>query len=435
MEHNASVGASEWQIRKVAIMSTGSEILQGQYADSNARYIAEQLTLAGLTVAVIAAAPDDAAAIERVVRFCADQADLIICTGGLGPTRDDLNRFVFEKLFGASLERDETAVESMRQRFLTRGYGEMPAANKVQALLPRGCTPFYNQWGTAPGFLIRPNRDAPIGRCGLLALPGPPREMVPMFEAVAMPALRPFLPENAVTGIRTVHTFGQAESYIGALVADMFCPLPGVVFSILAKPHGVDLRICATAPSEVELNFRLDSLESEVRQRLGEECIYGLDDTTLAAAVGNLLKANSSWVTTAESCTGGLVAQLLTTIEGSSAYVGECHVTYSNEAKMRVLGVQSETLEQHGAVSAECAVEMAEGARRVSGADYAISVTGIAGPGGGSDTKPVGLVYISVAGPRRTVTIKNQFLGDRDSNREQSALVALNTLRLELLRA
>lgn len=425
---------THWKIQRVAIMSTGSEILQGQYADSNARYIAERLTLAGVKIVAIAAAPDDASAIERVARFCADQADLVICTGGLGPTRDDLNRFVFEKLFGAPLKRDEQAVESMRQRFRARGDGEMPVANKVQALLPEGCVPFYNRWGTAPGFLVYPSAEASIKNCGLLALPGPPGEMIPMLETLALPALKTHLPTSAVTGIRTVHTFGQPESYVGMMVADMFCSIPGIVFSILAKPHGVDLRICATTHSEAELSFRLDSLESEIRQRLGDDCIYGLNDTTMAAAVGDLLKAHSAWVTTAESCTGGLVAQLLTAVEGSSAYVGECHVTYSNDAKMRILGVRPETLEHHGAVSAECAVEMAEGARRVSGADYAISVTGIAGPGGGSDAKPVGLVYISVAGPRRTITLKNQFLGDRGANREQSALVALNALRLELLR-
>ncbi len=422
-----------WIINRVALLSTGSEILQGQYADSNARFLAETLTLSGIAVTTIIAAPDDPQAIEHALRFAATNADLVICTGGLGPTLDDVNRFVFERVFNRKLLRDETAIQAMGRRFLTRGKGPMPETNEVQALLPDGCSPFYNRWGTAPGFLIYPTGTGDLPHCGLLALPGPPSEMMPMFNELAMPVLQKYLPAGRIGGIRTIHTYGHAESQIGALVADLFQPSPGIEFSILAKQHGVDLRVCAVGTSQQEIDARLNEYEQLIRSRLQPEMIYGLNDDTLASAVGALLKKANAWVTTAESCTGGMVAQMLTEIPGSSAYVGECHVTYSNEAKTRVLGVKAKTLDTVGAVSEQVAIEMAEGARQVSGAGYAISVTGIAGPGGSKADKPVGLVYISVAGPRGTTTTKNHFLEDRAGNRRQSAQTALNMLRLALL--
>lgn len=428
------MSGSQWSIRRVALMSTGSEILQGQYADSNARYLAEKLTLRGVQCISIAAAPDDPAAIERVLLFSAANADLVICTGGLGPTKDDVNRFVFERVLGRKLRRDEGAIESMKLRFKTRGWGEMPSSNEVQALLPEDSIPLYNEWGTAPGFLALPIGTGSMARCGLLALPGPPGEMKPMFEQLALPVLRDYLPAGS-GAIRTIHTYGMGESRVGQMVEDMFAPQPQMDFTILAKRHGVDLRICAYGENNLVVQSRIQYIEKAVLKRVTPEIVYGTDDETIAHAVGVLLKSRGAWVTTAESCTGGMIAEMLTDVPGSSEYVGECHVTYSNAAKMRVLGVKEETLKQYGAVSHETAMEMAEGARRVSGADYAISVTGVAGPGGGSNDKPVGLVYIGIASPRGTTVSRQQFMGDRSSNREQSARVALNLLRLELLKA
>lgn len=423
----------QWRIHRVGLLSTGSEILQGQYADTNAQFLAEKLTLAGVQVVTIVAAPDDETAIEQSLKFAGESTDLVICTGGLGPTQDDVNRFVFARVFQTELVRDENAVQQMSRRFLTRGQGRMPEANEVQAMLPRNCIPFYNRWGTAPGFLLRPAGGGELGHCGLLALPGPPSEMVPMWNEAAWPALQPYLTAGRVGAIRTIHTFGYPESHIGTLVADLFARQPGVEFSILAKRHGVDLRICATGETHSEVQNRLTHYEEKVKRLLEPRMVYGLDDEMLSHVVGAQLKARSAWVTTAESCTGGLVAQMLTDVAGSSAYVGECHVTYSNEAKVRVLGVRKDTLDAVGAVSHDVAVEMAEGARRVSGADFAVSITGIAGPGGGTDEKPVGLTYISVAGPGGTTTSKNIFMGDRSGIRNQAALTALNMLRLILL--
>ncbi len=427
-------GLVDWRIRRVALLSTGSEILQGQYADSNARFLAEKLTLAGLEVVSITAAPDNAAAVKRAINFSAAGAELIVCTGGLGPTDDDVNRWVFENAFKVALKRDEKAVEQMGRRFLTRGRGPMPEANEVQALLPEGCIPFYNKWGTAPGFFLPPTGKGELGHCGLMALPGPPTEMIPMFETLAMPLLKNYVGGERLGAIRTIHTFGHPESHVGTLVAELFTPTPGVEFTILAKRHGVDLRICATGADASVVNARLDAYEKRVRSKLHAEMIYGVDDDTLAVAVGRLLKKKQAWVTTAESCTGGMVAQMLTDVAGSSAYVGECHVTYSNSAKVRVLGVSQETLDLHGAVSEQVAVEMAQGVRRGSGADYAVSITGIAGPDGGSDEKPVGLTYIGLAGPADTSVSRHVFMGNREHNRLQAAQTALNLLRLMLLK-
>lgn len=425
--------SADWVVGRVALVSTGTEILQGMYADTNARFLAEELTGLGVQVVSIAAAPDDDQAIERVLQFSASQADLVICTGGIGPTGDDRNRFVYERVLDCPLEMDERAVAGMRERFRIRNHGEMPRANELQGMLPKGCLPFYNQWGTAPGFLVKPTGKGVFAQCGLIAMPGPPMEMIPMFNELVKPALSEYLPEQRARAIRTLHTYGYPESHIGSLVADMFCGIPGLDFTILASREGVHLRMCVTAGNAREVAYRLDELESQVRQRIGNDCIYGTDGQSLAASVGELLTARKAWVSTAESCTGGMVAQLLTEVAGSSAYLGECYVTYSNEAKTKLVGVREETLRIHGAVSEETAREMAEGAKKAARSDYAISVTGVAGPGGGSPDKPVGLVYIGVAGPTRTVVSREQLLGDRTANREQSARIALNLLRLELL--
>lgn len=420
-------------ISRIGILSTGSEILQGQYADTNARYIAEKLTLGGFSVVAIMAAPDDPALIEDALRYLTERADLVITTGGLGPTQDDVNRFVFEQLFEAPLVRDEKAVDQMARRFVSRGLGPMPEANEVQAMLPQGCTTFYNRWGTAPGFYLPPTGKGLGASCALMALPGPPSEMVPMFEQLAMPLLGELQGSGRAGIIRTIHTYGHPESGVGTLVKDLFEPHDDVEFTILAKRHGVDLRIRAFGENTARAQQLVDKFEANVRERLSPEMIYGVDDETLAHAVGQLLKTGGKWVTTAESCTGGLVSTMLTDIAGSSAYISECHVTYSNAAKERILGVKHETLETYGAVSEETAREMAEGARRVSGADYAISITGVAGPDGGTPEKPVGLVYIGIAAPGGTEVRKEQFNGNREHNRLQSAQVALNALRLRLI--
>jgi nicotinamide-nucleotide amidase len=417
-------------LHRVAVVSTGTEILQGLYADTNARYLAEQLTLLGMEVVSAAAAPDDEAQVEAALRFAAANADLVICTGGLGPTEDDVNRGAFSRVFGVRLVHNEAAAERMRARFAARGR-EMPDRNLVQALVPEGATVLQNDWGTAPGFHL----PAGGGRAAaLIALPGPPKEMIPMFEARVLPILREGAgAEGAFVRTRTIHSFGVPESDLNEKVRELFRRDPAVKFTILAKGYGVDFRVTARAQTEARMNELIAAFEEDVRRRVGERDIYGADDDTMASSTAALLRERGVTIATAESCTGGLVAKLLTDIAGSSAYMVGGVVAYANAAKVGLLGVRPETLARHGAVSAETAEEMALGARRAAGADIGVSLTGIAGPDGGTPEKPVGLVFIGIATPARSFAVRSVFLGDREQVRTLAALAALNLVRRELM--
>jgi nicotinamide-nucleotide amidase len=420
-----------------AIISTGTEILQGLYADTNARWLAEQLSAEGLEVRLIAAAPDDKMEIEALVRYAAEHADLVVCSGGLGPTADDVNREVFARLFGMQLVRDERAVEMMRERFARRNR-VMPESNLVQALIPEGALVLYNEWGTAPGFFIPPVEErssttAEAPRCALLALPGPPRELYSMFRELALPLIRHRLTGRRYVLVRVLHTFGAPESEVGQYVHDLFATSSDYAYTMLAKPHGIDIRMVVRASTRREAEERLDTLEQETRRRIPGELIYGSDDETLPQVVAKMLIRRRARLAVAESCTGGLLSKLLTDIAGSSAFFIEGLITYANEAKIHTLGVRAETLERHGAVSEATAREMAEGARHQADADYALALTGIAGPTGGSEEKPVGLTFIALASRNETAVQRHVFGGDREFNRTFAALTALNWLRLELL--
>lgn len=421
------------RISTAAIISTGTEILQGLYADTNARWLAEQLSAEGIDVRLIAAAPDDAQELEALLRYAMKRADLIVCTGGLGPTADDVNREVFAKVFRTALVHDANAEAIMRERFARRGR-TMPESNLIQARVPHGACVLHNEWGTAPGFFIAPGENDSHGelRCALLALPGPPRELYPMFREKALPLLRQHFAGNRFVATRVIHTFGAPESELGQCVKDLFASERDYTFTMLAKPHGVDIRIVVRASTQHQAVQRLAEIEAETRRRLDPDLIYGVDDETLPQAVASLLNSHKATLVTAESCTGGLVAKLLTDIAGSSAFFLRGYVTYSNEAKIEVLGVSPKTLEEKGAVSAETAEQMARGAIAAAGADFALAITGIAGPSGGSAEKPVGLTFIALAHRESISTRRYVFPGDRDFNRTFAALTALNWLRLEL---
>lgn len=421
---------------RAAIVSTGTEILQGLYADMNARYLAEKLSKLGIRVVMSGAAPDDAGELESLLHHSASRADIVICSGGLGPTADDVNREVFAKVFHTRLVRDEHAVEMMRERFRTRGR-QMPDSNLVQALVPLQAQVFPNEWGTAPGFYLPPaaEREAPGGSppAALIAVPGPPRELIPMFEKYAIPILRQHAGGKTFVCTRTIHTFGRPESDLAECVHDLFFRDPRVTYTMLAKSYGVDVRITPHASTPGEMEAILREFEVLTRERIGDTDIYGIDEDTMQGTVAALLREKGISLCTAESCTGGLVTKLLTDVPGSSAFMLEGFVTYSNAAKQKSLGVRPETLLHHGAVSAETAIEMASGARTASGADIAVSVTGIAGPEGGTLGKPVGLTYIGLACAEGVRWTRNVFPGDRDTNRLLAALSALNLLRLYLL--
>lgn len=427
------------QFRTAAIVSTGTEILQGLYADTNAQYIAGRLCELGLDVRATVASPDDGDQLEAALRFAASRADVVVCSGGLGPTEDDVNRDVFARVFAAPLRTDADAVRMMEARFTRRGR-PMPERNRVQALVPAGCTVFQNEWGTAPGYFLpsiaergaRAPADAPA-HAALIALPGPPGELRPMFEACALPVLRARVAGEHFVRTLTVHTFGRPESELGELTRDLFRCDDRVVFTILAKTYGVDFRVTAHAAANGEMAELLERIAADVVARVGDDCVYGTDDDTMASATAALLRRHGRTVATAESCTGGLVAKMLTDLPGSSAYMVQGAVTYSNRAKETMLGVPHDLLERHGAVSPEVARAMAEGARAAAGTDYAVGITGVAGPDGGTAEKPVGLVHIALAHAGGTDARECRFLGGRDTVRRHAALTALDMIRRHLL--
>ncbi len=420
---------------KIWIISTGTEILQGHYPDTNAQWLSRELMAMGFSVRRHMAIADDAESLREGLSLAVERADLVIMTGGLGPTADDLNRQTVADVFQTKLIEDERALREIEERFLKRGR-KMPPSNVVQALIPAGATVLYNQWGTAPGFYLRPNETSKI-RATMLALPGPPREMNPMFKAFGAPLiLEQFSGGRRSLRTLTLHTIGLAESFINDRIKDLFGVDPKVNVALLAGKWRVDVRLTLQGESAEEDDRLASQWREEILGRLGAENVFGEDETQFEQTIGILLRERKQTLAMAESCTGGLIAKLITDIPGSSDYFVEGFVTYANEAKIHSLGVTKETLESHGAVSAETAEAMALGARRVSGVDWALSVTGIAGPGGGSPEKPVGLVYIGLASPDgRVKSRKILGLSDRAAIRELSAVTALDILRRAIIRA
>lgn len=419
---------------RIWIISTGTEILQGLYPDTNAQWLSRAILDMGFQVERHMALPDDHEVLGREIAKAAAGCDLIIMTGGLGPTADDLNRETVAGVFGVKLVEDAQALVEIEERFTRRGR-VMPPSNNVQALIPEGADILYNAWGTAPGFFLRQRPGSGVRAC-LLALPGPPREMRPMFTTLATDKL---LDQFAAGRLKlralTLRTVGLAESHINDRIKDLFGADPKVNVALLAGSWRVDVRLTLRGESEAE-NAELESKWRElIEERLGPLSIWGEGDVTFPQVVGNLLRERTQTLALAESCTGGLIAKQITDVAGSSAYFLEGFVTYSNEAKIRSLGVQEELLNSHGAVSAEVAEAMARGAKAASGADWGLSVTGIAGPEGGTAEKPVGLVFFGIASPDGKVKHRRiQGFPGRDAVRELSAVTGLDILRRAILR-
>lgn len=418
---------------RIWIISTGTEILQGLYLDTNAQWISQQLLALGFRVERIMALPDDHDSLKQELAWAADKADLIFMTGGLGPTADDMNRQTVADVFGVDLREDAQALLEIEERFSSRGR-PMPPSNRVQALVPEGATVLYNEWGTAPGFYLRPQDGST--NATMVALPGPPRENRPMFSQLVEPLLlEQFAGGRKAHRLLTFHTVGLAESHVNDKLSDLFGSDPKVNLALLAGKWRTDVRLTLQGANDNENDELGNAWRMLVAERLGSINIYGEDDETFEAAVGDLLRRRGETLALAESCTGGMIAARLTDVPGASEYFIEGFVTYSNEAKMARLGVPADVLEEHGAVSAETAEAMAAGARKVSGADWALSITGIAGPGGGTEEKPVGLVYVGLAMPDGRVKHR-RLLGPkhREAVRELSTVTALNILRRGVVR-
>lgn len=407
------------------IIAIGSELLTPTKTDTNSLWLTEKLNEIGIEVMLKTIVGDDGARLEETVRDAVRRSDIVITTGGLGPTEDDITRACTAKAIDRELVYHDEIEVHLRERF--RAWGrEMPEINKRQAYVIKGAEVLPNPHGSAVGMLLDDGGKL------LIVLPGPPRENQPMFNDHVLPRLRAVAGETYVRR-RLLRVSGLGESAVDEIAAPIYTAYPTVQTSILFNRSEVELHVAARADNEIEAKSTADEVAEKLISALGK-AVFATNGETMEEVVGNLLKARGETVATAESCTGGLVGYRLTEVPGSSAYFLDGAITYSNEAKIRDLGVEISIVENHGAVSSECAEAMAEGVRSRSGADHSVSVTGIAGPDGGSDEKPVGTVFIGYAGQNGTKSVRLTLPGDRYLIRWRTSQAALDYLRRQLLK-
>lgn len=408
------------------IISIGNELTLGQTVDTNSAWLSQQLAAIGVHVRMHATVADEIDPVRDLLSRAAGEADVVLVSGGIGPTEDDLTRHALAAAMGVDLVLHPPSIEQIRE-FFTRRSRTMPDANTIQAMFPVGTTPIENTCGTAPG--IR----AKLKQADVFVMPGVPREMKVMFQKAVLPLLAEQA-RGAVLLARTINTYGAGESDIGEKIRDLMRRGRNPTVGTTAQQTMIGIRIHAFGPTCTEAEQLLHADVVEVRRRLGD-LVFGEDDETLADAAAKLLFQTRQTVVTAESCTGGLIAKSLTDIPGSSGYFLNGFVTYSNESKMRFLDVPEALIRRHGAVSTPVAEAMATGARQISRGDYAISVTGIAGPEGGSPAKPVGLVYFGLAHAAGCDVHERRFGSEstREEIRDRARKFALNMLRLKLL--
>lgn len=409
---------------KAEILAVGTELLLGDILNTNAQFLAQELAALGIEVYYQTVVGDNPQRLEDTIFHAFSRADLIITTGGLGPTEDDLTKETAAKYFGEKLILDERALAQIEKYFKRTGR-EMTENNVKQAMVPEhNGTVLYNENGTAPGIIIEKNGKI------IAMLPGPPRETVPMF----LNQVKPYLAkkQDATFVSRILRVAGVGESAMETAVKDLIDAQTNPTIAPYAKDGEAILRITARAKDEDEANRLIDPIAAALRERLGH-AVYAEGETDMETVAAELLLEKGKTIAIAESCTGGMVAAALVEYPGISQALLEGCVTYSNEAKMRRLGVKAETLEKHGAVSPETAAEMAEGIARTSGADIGLATTGVAGPDGGTPEKPVGLVYIALHFGGETKVKACHFAGKRNKIRERAAYTALDWLRRTLL--
>ncbi|MDH7501586.1 MAG: competence/damage-inducible protein A [Verrucomicrobiota bacterium] len=415
----------------IEIINTGTELMLGQVLNTHEYFLCRRLAEKGYIVSRQSAVADTPEAIESALRDAISRADVVICTGGLGPTSDDLTCQVVASLAGQSLIENASVVEHIKNWFASRNRPCPPGARN-QALVPERAIVLPNSHGTAPGLIIEVPRvqGADVNSAWLVMLPGPPRELRPMFDDQVLPWLMRSFAQPAPFVSRTIRTTGIPESAMQSLLIGPLSDLvrAGLELGYCSRPGEVDVRLSARGE-----NAALTVTEAEkIVIGLAGEHVYGNGDERLEDVVVRELARLGKTVVSAESCTGGRIANLLTDVPGASTVFLGGAVTYSNELKKLVLGVRAETLEAHGAVSEQTAREMAEGARGRFGADYALATTGIAGPSGGTPAKPVGTVFIALASERSTIVVHrlNQF--DRDTFKQVTSQQALDMLRRRL---
>jgi nicotinamide-nucleotide amidase len=406
------------------ILAIGSEMLTPFRVDTNSLWLTEQLNAFGVEVKLKTIVGDDEARLEETIRDAMRRSEIIISTGGLGPTEDDITKKVFARVLARELELHQPTYDKIAARFARRGI-EMPANNARQAMVMTGAHLLENNNGTAPGQLVQQ------ADCTVVLLPGPPREMKPMFSEQVAPVLRQRVGEVFILRHK-LSIYGLTESKTDELAAPVYLAYTNPATTILFKDGQIELHLTAQAATADAAQALLDELAAKLVAVLGDY-VYSQKDESLEKVVGDLLRARQATLATAESCTGGLLAGRLTDVAGSSDYFISGVVSYANEAKMDLLGVPQALLDQHGAVSEPVAEAMARGIRERAGTTYGIGITGIAGPGGGSEEKPVGLVYIALADAQGSKARKLMFPGDRQFIRTLSVNAALDILRRSLL--
>ncbi|NLM12213.1 MAG: competence/damage-inducible protein A [Epulopiscium sp.] len=402
------------------ILAVGTELLLGDIVNTNAQYIAKRLAEIGIDVYYQSVVGDNAGRLSKSFELALKRADIVITTGGLGPTNDDLTKETAAAIAGKPMVLDQKSLEWIESYFSRLGR-EMTENNRKQAYFPEGAVIFHNEYGTAPGCAIE------VGEKKIILLPGPPREMKPMFENSVIPYLSQF--QDGVLVSKVLRICGIGESHVEDLLKDILNAQTNPTIAPYAKTGEVTLRITSKAKTKDEASKMIIPVEEKIRHILGDH-VYGEgEDTTLESVVAEMLICHNKTIAIAESCTGGLLSARLINYPGISSVFMEGAITYSNESKINRLGVKEETLNKYGAVSKETAEEMAKGICQRAGTDIGISTTGIAGPGGGSDEKPVGLVYSGLCINGEVFSKKFNFSGDRQSIRERTVISVLDWVR------
>lgn len=410
---------------RIEIIAVGNELLTPYYQDTDSIYITQRLNDLGMEINFKSIVGDSRDDLADCISSSLVRSDIIFLIGGLGPTEDDRTREVVASTLGKKLIFEEKILNKIRQRFELRGF-EMPSVNNKQAYIIEDSSILENKHGTAPGLWLE------AGDKLLILLPGPPHEIKPMFENYVWPRFLEF--QKQFVARRVLKTSGLTESKIDSILLDVYPLQPSVNLTTLAYPGQIELHLFSRSmESHKKADEALDDLEYDLQKRLGDN-IFSSSGEELEEVVGSLLRQAQKTLSIAESCTGGLLGHRITNVSGSSDYFQQGVLTYSNDSKVQLLNIPYDLILQHGAVSHEVAKAMAIGIRKISGSDIALSITGIAGPNGGSPEKPVGLVYVGLSWEGDVEVAKNIFLGNREIIKTQSSQKALDMLRRHLLK-
>jgi len=407
------------------IIAIGSELLSSSRTDTNSLWLTDQLNRIGIDVRLKTIVGDDDARLEEVVRDAVKRSRVVLTTGGLGPTEDDITRKVVARALGKRLSLDEKVLAEIRERFRSFGIANMPERNSRQAMVIAGAEVLSNPNGSAPGLYLEHEG------CAIALMPGPPREMKPMFENYVRARLDKLAGDTRFA-TRVLRVAGLGESAVDEKIAPIYTKYENPQTTILFNSSEIEIHLRAHGRTEADAETLLDDLSLKIERELGNSA-FSFRGETMEEVVGRRLAMTEFTLAVAESCTGGLIAQRMTSVPGSSKYFIEGVVTYSNDSKVRLLGVDKKLIREFGAVSQQVARDMARGVRHRAKTDFGLAVTGIAGPGGGTKDKPVGLVYIALADDAHTEHKKLTIPGDRELVRWRASQAALDMLRRRLI--